>query len=93
MERCDMSLLKALESAPKLNEQYLGRFHELLAEMDHVKSRNYMCGVCRNLYEQMLSAVHGLHAAGIVHRDIKPDNFLVNRPACSAADGQSHCAK
>ena len=32
----------------------------------------------KKLFKQALTAVHVVHGCGIAHRDIKPDNFLVN---------------
>lgn len=53
MEKCDVTLLQALERSSKLKEATL-----------------------RPVLRQMLQALAAVHAAGIVHRDVKPDNFL-----------------
>jgi len=53
MERCDMTLLQALESAPALTERTLVR-----------------------IIKEMLQALDSIHKLHVVHRDIKPDNFL-----------------
>mmetsp|Transcript_7698 Transcript_7698/g.21358 ORF Transcript_7698/g.21358 Transcript_7698/m.21358 type:complete len:351 (-) Transcript_7698:359-1411(-) len=54
MERCDMTLLQALESGPELTESTL-----------------------LPIIKEMLQALDGIHKLGVVHRDIKPDNFLL----------------
>eukprot|EP00418_Pyrodinium_bahamense_P014802 CAMPEP_0179128974 /NCGR_PEP_ID=MMETSP0796-20121207/61174_1 /TAXON_ID=73915 /ORGANISM="Pyrodinium bahamense, Strain pbaha01" /LENGTH=313 /DNA_ID=CAMNT_0020827837 /DNA_START=1 /DNA_END=939 /DNA_ORIENTATION=- len=53
MEKCDMTLLQALESAPELSE----------------------CTLVR-IFKEMLQALDGIHMLQVVHRDVKPDNFL-----------------
>merc|ERR1719356_1121229 len=59
MEKCDVTLLQALERSSKLKESTL-----------------------RSVLRQMLQALAAVHAAGIVHRDVKPDNFLCTGPSC-----------
>ncbi|XP_044248727.1 uncharacterized protein [Drosophila takahashii] len=48
-----------------------------------VTSRNLDEYVVMHLSCQMLDIVDHLHAMGIIHADIKPDNFLLMRPLCS----------
>lgn len=55
MEKCDHTLLQALEHSPQLTEH------------------TYV-----QIFTQMLKAISAIHAVAIVHRDVKPDNFLCN---------------
>jgi len=53
MERCDMTLLQALERSSEFTERTLVR-----------------------IFREMLQGVRSIHQLGVIHRDIKPDNFL-----------------
>jgi len=53
MERCDRTLLQALDRIPELTEHTLMRF-----------------------IKEMLEALACIHSLQVVHRDVKPDNFL-----------------
>ena len=33
---------------------------------------------CRSIIEQLLQALHYIHDQGVIHRDIKPDNILLD---------------
>lgn len=45
----------------------------------------------KSIMKQMLSAVQYMHAAGLVHRDIKPDNVLVFGSAVVAGEVVPNC--
>jgi len=53
MEKCDLTLLQALECCSQLTERVLAR-----------------------LAAEMLQAISSIHRIMVVHRDVKPDNFL-----------------
>lgn len=53
MEKCDMTLLQALERSSEITETSLAR-----------------------VIRQMLQGLQCIHQIGVVHRDVKPDNFL-----------------
>lgn len=49
--------------------------HELLASSPN----NRMCmPLCRNVFRQLLTGIQYLHSIGIIHRDVKPQNILIN---------------
>ncbi|XP_017129724.1 uncharacterized protein LOC108147594 [Drosophila elegans] len=68
---------------------YISEFSEygsLIGVCNKVKSvtnRNLDEYVVMHLSCQMLDIVDHLHAMGIIHADIKPDNFLLMRPLCA----------
>ncbi|XP_017045661.1 uncharacterized protein LOC108091137 [Drosophila ficusphila] len=68
---------------------YISEFSEygsLINVCNKVKSatnRNMDEYVVMHLSCQMLDIVDHLHAMGIIHADIKPDNFLLMRPLCA----------
>lgn len=49
---------------------------ELFDKLDEQLDYHYSESECANLVSQMLNAVAYLHSKGIVHRDIKLENFL-----------------
>ena len=49
---------------------------ELFDRLDEQPDYHYTEGECARLVKQMLSAVRYLHSKGIVHRDLKLENFL-----------------
>ena len=49
---------------------------ELFDKLDEQPDYHYSESQCANLVRQMLNAVAYLHSKGIVHRDIKLENFL-----------------
>jgi len=48
----------------------------LLRELEHTSELNEL--KLGKLFQQMALAISGLHFIQVVHRDVKPDNFLVN---------------
>jgi serine/threonine protein kinase len=53
-----------------------------------VEAGNFAEHVVRHVMWQLLSALAHLHARGLVHRDVKPENILVLDPAPSAEDDE-----
>ncbi|PRP75093.1 protein kinase 1 [Planoprotostelium fungivorum] len=51
---------------------------------EHIlREGNYNEIEARNLFEQMLKAVHYLHEKGVSHRDLKPENILLSDDRCN----------
>ena len=49
---------------------------ELFDRLDEQPDYHYTEAECARLVKQMLSAVRYLHSRGIIHRDLKLENFL-----------------
>lgn len=63
MEKCDLTLLRAIDSMPALTEVSLA-----------------------DLLRQALASLCCIHAVDVVHRDIKPDNYLVKNGVVKLCD-------
>ena len=51
-----------------------GDLINLMMETDHFSTTR-----CRYFFRQMIEAVSFMHKAGVVHRDIKPDNIVLDQ--------------
>lgn len=54
---------------------------ELFDRLDEQPDYHYTEAECARLVKQMLSAVRYLHSKGIIHRDLKLENFLFSSTA------------
>ena len=57
---------------------------DLFDRLDEQPDVHYTEGQCAKLIKQMLSAVRYLHSKGVIHRDLKLENFLFSSPACDS---------
>lgn len=57
---------------------------ELFDRLDEQPDYHYTEAECARLVKQMLSAVRYLHSKGIIHRDLKLENFLFSSTAASS---------
>ncbi len=57
---------------------------ELFDRLDEQPDYHYTEGECARLVKQMLSAVRYLHSKGIIHRDLKLENFLFSSTAADS---------
>ncbi|KAH8277711.1 hypothetical protein KR018_003981 [Drosophila ironensis] len=60
-----------------------GSLIEVCNKVRSVTNKNLDEYVVMHMSCQMLDIVDHLHAMGIIHADIKPDNFLIMRPLCA----------
>ena len=51
-----------------------GDLLDLIVETDHFSATR-----CRYFFRQIMEAVSSMHKAGVVHRDIKPDNIMLDQ--------------
>ncbi|KAM5541542.1 hypothetical protein V8D89_004732 [Ganoderma adspersum] len=94
-EACALSILKGHRSIPAVFAWGRSQFFEYMAlqrlgttlqeafqgdERKPLSLRNMVVLVC-----QMIDAVQHVHSKGIVHRDIKPDNFILGLPGTELA--------
>jgi len=63
MEKCDFTLLRALDLEPELTEVSLA-----------------------DILRQVLASLCCIHAVDVVHRDVKPDNFLMKNGVVKLCD-------
>ena len=57
---------------------------DLFDRLDAQPDVHYTEGQCAKLIKQMVSAVRYLHSKGVIHRDLKLENFLFSTPACDS---------
>ena len=46
---------------------------------DYVSLGNFSPEICRFYFKQTLNALHYCHTSGVAHRDLKPDNLLLDK--------------
>ena len=66
MDTCEMTLMKYLEQAT--------------SKKGEARSKEPQEPLVSNLIGQMVAGLVLMHRTGIAHRDIKPDNIMVNAP-------------
>jgi serine/threonine protein kinase len=64
-------------TSQKWNYMIMDYLGPSLEELFTYCSKQFTLKTTLMLAEQILSAIHNIHKNGIVHRDIKPDNFLI----------------
>jgi serine/threonine protein kinase len=66
----------------KQEKEKLEEYVRRLEELDEVQYANRT----RPLYKQLIKAYQAIHAAGIVHLDVKPDNTLLTNEEIKICD-------
>ena len=62
------------------NMKELCRGGDLFDRLDSQPGEHYNEAQCARLIKQMLCAVRYIHSKGIIHRDLKLENFLFDHP-------------
>ena len=72
--------ISVLLSLKKTTNQYFGTNYNLLIEtLFNDCYHKFSLKTTIMVIEQMLSRIEYIHSKNFIHRDIKPDNFLIGR--------------